>query len=304
MRKAWLAGIICLLLFGMAWGEKKDKDKKENPDNQFSYTPMPMDSGFGPLDTSQPSMPVAEIIQKFTTKESEFREALNNYTYRRSVKVQTLMDGKVDGEYQEVVDISFDRTGRRQEKVVFAPQNTLQRISMSPSDMQDIQQRLPFVLTTQDVNQYNVTYVGKQKVDDVDTYVFDVAPKVMEKGKRYLQGRIWVDAQDLQIVVTNGKNVPDDLRKDHADLSPPFVTYRQQVDGKYWFPVYTKGEGILHFPGGRGYMAEDVHIRETLKYTDYKQFKSTVRILYNGEEIPTEKQEDQPQTQPPAQPKK
>ena len=89
----------------------------------------------------------------------------------------------------------------------------------------------------------------------MDCYVFDVSPKIIEKNKRYLDGRIWVDATDLQIVVTNGRMVPDDTRKDSEDLHPPFMTWRQQIDGHYWFPVYTKGEGILHFTGGNGYMA-------------------------------------------------
>jgi hypothetical protein len=253
---------------------------------QVSYTPMQLDQGFGPLDKSQPPVPPDQIITKFTTKESAFREALNNYTYRRSVKVQTVDDdGKIDGEYFELTDVSFDSTGRRTEHVVQAPASTLERISMSPADFQDIQQRLPFVLTTEDAAQYNVTYVGKQKVDDLDTYVFDVAPKVIEKKKRYFQGRIWVDTQDLLIVVTNGKNVPDDTRKGHEDLSPPFVTYREQIDNKYWFPVYTKGDGILHFSGGSGYLSQDVHIREFVKYSDYKQFKSTVKITYGGQDI-------------------
>ncbi len=253
---------------------------------QISYTPMPLDSGFGPLDKSQPPVPPEQIIIKFTAKESAFREALNNYTYRRSVKVQTVDDdGKVDGEYYEVTDVSFDSTGRRTEHVVLAPASTLERIMMSPADFQDIQQRLPFVLTTEDAAQYNITYVGKQKVDELDTYVFDVAPKVIEKKHRYFQGRIWVDNRDLLIVVTNGKNVPDDTRKGHEDLSPPFVTYREQIDGKYWFPVYTKGDGILHFSGGNGYISQDVHIREFVKYTDYKQFKSTVKITYDGQDI-------------------
>jgi hypothetical protein len=253
---------------------------------QVSYTPMPLDQGFGPLDKSQPPIPPEQVITKFTAKESAFREALNNYTYRRSVKVQTVDDdGKVDGEYYEVTDVSFDSTGKRTEHVVLAPASTLERIMMSPADFQDIQQRLPFVLTTEDAAQYNITYVGKQKVDELDTYVFDVAPKVIEKKKRYFQGRIWVDTQDLLIVVTNGKNVPDDTRKGHEDLSPPFVTYREQIDGKYWFPVYTKGDGILHFSGGNGYISQDVHIREFVKYTDYKQFKSTVKITYDGHDI-------------------
>jgi len=112
-----------------------------------------------------------------------------------------------------------------------------------------------------------------------------VSPKVIEKKHRYLDGRIWVDATDLQIVVTNGRMVPDDTRKGNEDLHPPFMTWRQQVDGHYWFPVYTKGEGILHTAGGRGYMAQDIHIRETIKYTDYKQFGSTTKIIYDGQEI-------------------
>jgi len=166
-----------------------------------------------------------------------------------------------------------------------APANTLQRISMSPADFQDIEERLPFVLTKEDAGQYNVTYVGKQKVDQVDCYVFDVAPKEMVKGKRYFQGKIWVDSEELQIVITNGKNVPDDLRKGHEDLSTPFTTYREEIDGENWFPTYTKGDGVLHFTGGNGYMGEDVRVRQTIKYTDYKKFGTSSTIIYNGEDI-------------------
>jgi hypothetical protein len=253
---------------------------------QVSYTSMPLDQGFGPLDTSAPAIPAQQIVDEFTAKESVFRQAMANYTYERSVKVETLDDdNKVDGQYFQVTDISFDPNGKRFEHVVLAPASSLERIMMSPADFQDIEQRLPFVLTKEDVGQYDLTYVGKQKVDDLGTYVFDVKPKVIEKNKRYFQGRIWVDQHDLQIVVTNGKNVPDDTRKGHEDLSPPFTTYREQIDGKYWFPVYTRGEGILHFSAGKGYLSQDVHIRETLKYTDYKQYHSTIRVLFEGQDI-------------------
>lgn len=262
---------------------------------QVSYTSMPLDAGFGPLDTSQPPIPVPQLIKEFTAKETVFRNALNNYTYQRSVKVQTINDdGKVDGQYFQVTDITFDTTGRRMEHVVEAPMTTLQRVTMSPADFSDIEERLPFVLTTEDAEQYNITYVGKQKIDQVETYVFNVAPKVIEKRHRYFEGRIWVDQQDHQIVVTDGKNVPDDLRKGHEDLSLPFITYRQQIDGKYWFPVYTHGDGVLHFTGGNGYMSDDVHMRETVKYTNYKQYGATVQILFNGQEVKKEPQAQQP----------
>jgi hypothetical protein len=211
--------------------------------------------------------------------------------------VQTVDDdNKVDGEYYEVDDVIFDPSGSRVEKVVFAPGNTLTRVQMSPSDLQDIQKGYPFVLTAEDIGQYDVKYVGRQKVDDVDCYAFDVSPKVIEKKKRYLLGRIWVDVEDLQIVVTNGRMVPDDTRKNNEDLHPPFMTWRQQIDGHYWFPVYTRGEGILHFSGGNGYMAQDVHIRDIIKYSDYKRFGSTSKILYEGQELPPG--EKQPATPP------
>lgn len=277
-------------------------------DAQVSYTSMPLDSGFGALDTSAPAIPVQQIIDQFTAKESIFREAMASYTYERSVKVETINDdtGKPDGQYYQITDISFDPQGKRFEHVIEAPPNTLERVQMTPADMQDIEERLPFVLTKEDVGQYNLTYVGKQQVDEVDAYVFDVRPKTIEKNKRYFQGRIWVDQHDLQVVVTNGKNVPDDLRKGHEDLSPPFTTYRQQIDGKYWFPVYTKGDGILHFSGGHGYMSDDVHMRETLKYTDYKQYHSTFRVLFQGQDVTSNggDNQQQPPTQQPPQPAK
>ena len=280
---------------------------------QVSYTSMPLDSGFGALDTSTPTVPAQQIIDQFTAKESVFRQAMANYTYERSVKVETIDDdGKVDGQYFQVTDISFDPDGKRFEHVVLAPASSLERIQMSPADFQDIEQRLPFVLTKEDVAQYDLKYVGKQNVDEVGTYVFDVRPKVIEKNHRYFQGRIWVDQHDLQIVVTNGKNVPDDTRKGHEDLSPPFTTYRQQIDDKYWFPVYTKGEGVLHFSGGSGYLSQDVHIRETLKYTNYKKFSSTIRVIFQGQDVtnngssgngtdqqPAQQAPQQPAQQPP-----
>lgn len=269
---------------------------------QVSYTSMPLDSGFGPLDTSAPKIPAAQIIQEFTAKESVFRAALDNYTYERSVKVDTVNDdGKVDGEYYQVTDIAYDSTGRRTEHVVYAPLGELgEGITMSPADFQDIEERLPFVLTKEDASQYDITYVGKQKVDEVETYVFDVKPKEIVKGHRYFEGRLWVDQEELQIVVTNGKNVPDDLRKGHEDLSLPFITYRQQVDGKYWFPVYTHGDGELHFDGGNGYMSQDVHMRETVKYTNYKQYRSTIRVLFDGQQVPDAQQKGQPPASAPA----
>ncbi len=260
-------------------------------------------AGFGPLDPSQPTgITPAQIIQRFGQREAEFAQARDAYTFRQTVKVQTISEdtGKPDGEYSQITDILFNKNGRREEHVVFAPQNTLERVMMSPADFQDIEHRLPFILTTDDLPQYDVTYLGKQKVDDLETYVFEAGPKVLEKNKRYFQGKVWVDQQDLQIVLVNGKSVPDNKKKGQEDLSPPYTTYYEQIDGKYWFPTYTKAEGDLHFSGGNGTMSQTVHIRNIVRYTDYKRFRATSRIIYEGQDITDNKKD--PNAPPPADP--
>jgi hypothetical protein len=252
-------------------------------------------SGFGKLDTAPPTgLTVEQIITKFAARETEFAQARNDYVFRQAFKVDTLDEdtGKIDGEYQQVTDITFSPDGRREEHVVFAPQNTLDRIMMTPADFDEIEHRLPFILTTEDLPQYDIKYLGRQKVDEIDTYVFEAGPKTLVKNHHYFQGKVWVDRQDLQIVLINGKTVPQDMRPGHEDLQPPFTTYYEQVDGKYWFPTYTKAEGELHFAAQNGALSEDVHIRSTVHYTDYKRFRATSRIIYNGQDITNKKDTD------------
>lgn len=248
------------------------------------------DEGSGPLNRNQPQgITPEEIIQKFAAKEAIFKQARDNYAYTQDVTVQTLDGSTVDGEFKEVTDITYDDKGRRNENVTYAPQSTLQRVQMTKEDLDDIRNKMPFVLTTVDLPQYDVHYEGIQHVDEIDTYVFDVAPKHIEKGSRYFQGRIWVDNHDFQIVKTCGKAVPEIRGKNNENVFPRFVTYREQVDGQYWFPTYTRADDNLHFTGN------DVHIRETIKYTNYKRFGSHSKIIFGGE-VPPDKQ--QPQQQP------
>jgi len=250
----------------------------------------------GPLVPDPPKeITSAEIIQKFAAKEKEFREARDQYTFRQDVRVQTMDGDTVTGEYREVFDVTYDNQGRHLENVVFAPQNSLTEILMSPEDLQDIRHLLPFVLTSDEIPEYDILYVGQQKEDELHCYVFDIAPKKIEGKKRYFQGRIWVDDADLQVVKTSGKTVPDIRKKSNENLFPKFTTWREQVDGRYWFPAYTKAEDTLHF---RKAAYSDVQIREIISYTDYKRFGSKVRVTYEGKELPKANPQESPDKQP------
>jgi hypothetical protein len=232
---------------------------------------------------------IDKIIQTFAANEAAFAKAREVYTYHQTAKIQEYDDNGIPGGKWELVsDIIFEANGRRSEKIARAPMTTLQRIMLSPEDEQDLRNVLPFVLTTNEIDNYFVRYLGRQNADEIPCFVFAVKPKKMESGKRYFTGEIWVDDRDLMIVKTYGRSIGI-LKKGTDQQFAKFETFREQVDGKYWFPTYTIANSVLHFKEGG-----DVRIKLTVKYEDYKQFKSQSTITFGDEVKP-----EQPQTKPP-----
>jgi hypothetical protein len=225
------------------------------------------------ISTAPPKVPVEQIIQQFAAREEEFRKERDHYTYTQTFSIQTIDEnGMPDGEYRMTSDILFTPDGKRFEKVTDAPAPTLQRISLSQQDLDDLEHVQPFVLTTAELPKYNVTYVGRQQLDELGAYVFDVGPKTIEKNQRYFQGRIWVEDRDLEIVKTDGKAVPDIKKKGNENVFPRFETFRENIEGHYWFPTYTRSNDTLHFTG------QDVQIRMTVRYANYKRFGVTIKL--------------------------
>ena len=229
------------------------------------------------LSTPSPQE-IQNIIQKFTQKETEFAKARENYTYRQTNEILELdSDGQPSGgSYKMVEEISFDDRNRRTEHVLNAPVPTLVKIMMTPEDEQDMINVMPFVMTTDTADAYDITYVGHEPVDEVTCYVFSIKPKALTKnGKRYFEGQAWVDDRDLQIVKTYGRSTGF-LRRHDDQRFPRFTTYREQIDGKYWFPTYTYADDTLNFSSG------PQRIKEIIKYDQYKkfEFKTNSTIQY------------------------
>ncbi len=231
-----------------------------------------------------------EIIHKFAAKEKEFSEARENYMYRQTVKIQELdSSGNPGGKYEIVEDIIFSPEGKRTEKVVFAPVSTLQNLILTPEDEQDLRNVQPFVLTTDEIPDYDIRYLGKQNADEIPCYVFAIKPKKLQPGRRYFEGQIWVDDRDLQIVKTYGKGVGL-LKRGSDNQFPKFETLREQVDGRYWFPTYTYADDTLHFQNG------PQRVRMIVTYKDYKKFEGKSTIHFG--EVVDDKSKDQPKPEP------
>ncbi len=250
-------------------------------------TGSPSAATIGP--SAMPQAQVDEIVRAFSAKESRFRLALNNYAFKRDAMVQTIgMGGQVTGEYHRVSQFTFDDQGNRFEKINFFPMPTLTEISITAQDLEDLGGVNPFALEAAKLNSYSFKYVGKEKIDELDLYIFDVGPKVAPDAKkikeRFFQGRIWVDVQDLQIVKARGKAVPEDKNNKY----PTFETYREQIDGKYWFPTYTYSDDELTFGNGNV-----VRMRMLVKYTDFVVGHGKVTITEIGD-APAESEKPEP----------
>lgn len=239
-----LFGLICVSGLGTSGNSVSAQESKVTPGNL-------------------PEAEVNRIINSFTKKETEFRRALNNFSFKRDATLQGLgMGGQVTGEFHRVSYFTFDNQGNRYEKITFAPMSSLANVTQE--DIDDLGGINPFALEPSKIDRYNFRYVGKERIDELDLHVFDVTPKVIPDPKkskeRLFTGRVWVDDQDLQIVKTRGKGVPE--TKDNK--YPNVETYRELIDGRYWFPTFSYADEELVFDSG-----EVLHIRMKVRYSDF-----------------------------------
>ncbi len=242
-----------------------------------------------PAQKSTQQLSPEELIKRFTAKESELNEIWKEYQYIQESKIQTIGQANtVTGEFYQVSEYVFNDAGKRLQRIIKAPPSVLEQQGiMTQEDKNALTNLQPFALTTQDLPLYNVTYVGKEKIDDLNTYVFDVTPKVMSNERelkklkdqkiegKFFQGRIWVDDEDLQVVKSAGKVVPEFKQR-----FPKFETYRENIDGRYWFPTYTYGDDKLYFDKGGM-----LHIRMVIKYKNYRRFQSDIKFIDGAEVV-------------------
>jgi muconolactone delta-isomerase len=246
----------------------------------------------GANSATLPPAEIERLIKTFTAKEAQFRNALNAYAFKRDAVIQSLgMGGQITGEYHRVSLFTFDDQGNRYEKINYFPMPSFNGVNQE--DLDDLGGIQPFALEPSKISQYNFKYVGKDKIDELNLYVFDVSPKVMPDPKkskeRFFSGRIWIDDQDLQIVKTKGKGVPETKK----NKFPTVETYREQIDGRYWFPTYSYADEELIFDSG-----EVLHIRMKVRYSDFELARAKVKIIEVDNPDAPKKEPTPPPTSP------
>jgi hypothetical protein len=215
-----------------------------------------------------PSLPPTQIISTFAKKEDLYQAERPLYSYRRTVRIQEFgPDGKPAGEYNATYQAVRSSSGQLYEKALAAPQSSLQYIQFEPDDAHYLGSVPAFPLTTDQLAKYNVKFLSSEKVDEIDCYIFEVHPKTLDRKHPLFDGILWVDQKYLEVVKTYGKWVTDlgPMRPGNLPFNM-FETYRENVDGKYWFPNYSRAEDMYKLQD------REIAVRVTIKWSEFKPY--------------------------------
>jgi hypothetical protein len=241
-------------------------------DAQGPLTPPPSEEhsvrrlGTEPEPPAPPSLPPGEIVRRFAEKEDQFLAARPNYGYRKTIRIDEFgTDGKPAGQFLMVTETTRAANGQVINKVVQKPQSTLHYFNLETEDVRELDRIPAFPLTSSQLVKYDLKYIGEEKVDEIDCYIFKVKPEALDRAHAYLDGLVWVDTKYLEVVKTYGRWVNElgELRSATLPFTL-FETYRENVDGKYWFPNYERSDDTLHLKD------VSVPVRLVIKWTDFK----------------------------------
>jgi len=217
-----------------------------------------------------PSIPPEEIVRRFAAKEDEMLHALMGYSFQKTVRLEEMgADNKPSGQLEIVTQEMFTPDGRLAEKPVRRQPSTLHALDIQRGESDLLAPSPIFPLTTSQLPKYEITFGGKQPLDELSAYFFTIKPRTLERARAYFSGVVWVDEQDMVIVKSIGKWVTE--TGDVTASSVPFTvfeTYRQQVGKDLWFPSYSRSDEVIQAGDVR------VPIRIIVRWSDFTPLAS------------------------------
>jgi hypothetical protein len=228
------------------------------PPPTFTIKRIPSEPHPGP-----PPIPEQEIIQKFAANEDVMKKAYDTYNFTESVRLDELTEP--GGSFKVSGEVYTRPNGERYMRVAKDPESTLKLLHFSLEDVRLISDLPDFPLTTEEIANYNFKYAGQEKLDQLNTYIFQVKPKVLNRKKLFFEGVIWIDDHDFAIVKSYGKFVSE-IEWSGSELPfTMFETYRENFQGKYWLPTYMRSDDYF-----KSDQSNDLPLRLIVRSTDFK----------------------------------
>jgi len=228
------------------------------PPPKFEVKRIPAQPHPGP-----PPIPESEIIRRFAANEDVMKKEYDEYNFARTIRVEELTDP--GGKFIVSGIVYTKPDGERTLRIEKPPEANLKQTDFTLEDVRIIAQLPLFILTTEEIPNYVFTYAGQDKLDQLNTYVFQVKPKQLSRKRRYFEGAVWVDDHDLAIVKSYGKFVSE-LTGNGTKL--PFTmyeTFRENFQEKYWLPTYTRSDDFME-----NEKVGELHLRLVIRDTEFK----------------------------------
>jgi len=252
-----ILGILAALLLAAPLACAQGAQGPLPPPPKFEVHRIPTVPHPGP-----PPIPEQEIIQRFAAKENAQKKLYDSYTFTQTIRIEEEMES--GGQFAAVGEVYTKPGGGRFWRPTQPLQDTLKFTDFSAGDVQVVVDLPLFFLTTAEIPNYDFIYTGQDKLDELNTYVFQVTPKTYSRTQRYFQGAIWVDDHDLSIVESYGKFVTDVSDRNPKLPFAMFDTYRENFQGQYWLPTYTSADDYLDSKNGR------IHLKLVVRSTNFK----------------------------------
>lgn len=210
-----------------------------------------------------PPIPQQEIIQRFAANEDRMRKIYETYTFTKTARIEEF--AKPGGKFIVTGQVYTKPDGTRSWRIAGRPFSSLKTTTLTMDDVQAIATIPLFFLTTDQIANYNFLYAGQDKLDQLNTYVFQVKPKTLNRKQRFFEGAVWIDDQDLTIVKSYGKFVTEVQGEGTKLPFTMFETYRENFQGHNWLPTYTNSDDFIDEPDG-----SQVHLRLVISDTDFQ----------------------------------
>lgn len=250
--------VLATMLFGVAPLVRAQDPGPLAPPPKFEVKRIPAQPHPGP-----PPIPEAEIIRRFAANEDVMKKEYDAYNFARAIRIEELTDpGRkflVSGEVYTKPD------GERMLRIEKPPEANLKQTDFTLEDVRIIAQLPLFILTSEEIPNYTFTYAGQDKLDQLNTYVFQVKPKQLSRKRRYFEGAVWVDDRDLTIVKSYGKFVSEIAGNGTKLPFTMFETFRENFQDKYWLPTYTRSDDFIE-----NEKVGELHMRLVIRDTDFK----------------------------------
>jgi hypothetical protein len=254
---------FCMASFGSAPIAGQSPTGPQTPPKQPDIVRVPNRPGAA---TDQPSIPPEEIVRRFAAQEDQLARLFTSYVYRKTIRVEEIgADGKPSGQAELTTAPVVTSEGVRSQRPTGEPDSSLKILNLGRDDVDALSKMPVFPLVSSNLPKYELTYQGKQPLDELMTYVFQVTPRQLERERAYFRGLVWVDDHDLTIVKSYGKWVTEtgDVRADAQLPFTLFETYRQPVANKYWLPAYSRSDSTADNKGA------SVPVRLIIRWDNY-----------------------------------